>query len=77
MTGSRDPVQPEGLLQVVYAWAGRLSSELFWATDCWKTHRSPSRGSGRTEGTLKRIRKSSRMRLVETRTDSLRTVWRS
>ena len=29
MTGSEDPVQPEGCLQVVYAWAGQLSSDFF------------------------------------------------
>jgi hypothetical protein len=28
VTGSEDPVQPEGYLQVVYAWAGQLSSEI-------------------------------------------------
>src|SRR5499433_4252078 len=39
MTGSRDPVQPERLLQVVYAWAGQLSSELFWAIQTTKIRR--------------------------------------
>jgi len=39
MTGSRDPVQPERLLQVVYAWPGQLSSELFWAIQTTKIRR--------------------------------------
>jgi hypothetical protein len=28
VTGSRDPAQPRGYVDVVYAWAGPLSSEL-------------------------------------------------